>query len=67
MVGRPIRARQKGNRPGCLCAESRDIGAYDSCAQGCAYCYAVQDRDLAKRRLAAHRPDDPLLIPREAR
>jgi len=63
----PIKARQKGNRPGCLCAESRDIGAYDSCAQGCAYCYAVRDRELAKRRLAAHRPDAPMLIPGDAR
>lgn len=63
----PVRARQRGNRPGCLCAESRDIGAYDSCAQGCAYCYAVRDRDLAKRRLAAHRPDAAMLIPLDAR
>lgn len=60
---RPIKARQRGNRPGCLCAESRDIGAYDSCAQGCAYCYAVRDRDLAKKRLAAHRPGAEMLIP----
>ncbi len=67
VCGRPIRVRQRGNRPGCLCAESRDIGAYDSCAQGCAYCYAVQDRDLAKRRLAAHRVEDAMLIPAGAR
>lgn len=67
VCGRPIAARQKGNRPGCLCAESRDIGAYDSCAQGCAYCYAVRDRDLAKRRMAAHRAEDAMLIPVGAR
>ncbi|MEC9347403.1 MAG: DUF1848 domain-containing protein [Pseudomonadota bacterium] len=41
--GAPFRARQKGNRPGCACAASRDIGAYDSCAHGCLYCYAVSD------------------------
>lgn len=67
VIGRPIKARQRGNRPGCLCAESRDIGAYDSCAQCCAYCYAVRDRDLAKRRLAAHRVDAAMLIPGDAR
>lgn len=56
IAGRPVAVRTKGNRPGCLCAESRDIGAYDTCAQGCAYCYAVSSRDKAKRFLAAHDP-----------
>ena len=56
IAGRPLAAREKGNRPGCLCAESRDIGAYDSCAQGCAYCYAVAGHDAARRRLKAHDP-----------
>lgn len=32
--------RAKAQRPLCGCAESADIGAYDSCAHGCAYCYA---------------------------
>lgn len=54
IAGRAIRARVKGNRPGCLCHESRDIGAYDSCPQGCVYCYAVSSRAAAKRFLAAH-------------
>lgn len=44
---RDITAKQKGNRPGCMCAECRDIGAYDTCPHGCAYCYAVNDRDKA--------------------
>jgi len=56
IAGHEIAARIKGNRPGCLCHESRDIGAYDSCPQGCAYCYAVSSRDAAKRFLAAHDP-----------
>ena len=47
IAGRPISARPRGNRPGCLCAEARDIGAYDSCAQGCVYCYAVADQGRA--------------------
>ena len=46
-----IAARQKGNRDGCLCAESRDIGAYDTCAHGCVYCYAVADHGRAVEKL----------------
>ena len=54
VAGRPLAARTKGNRPGCLCAESRDIGAYDTCPHGCVYCYAVQHRDRARRAFKAH-------------
>lgn len=56
VAGRDIMARVKGNRPGCLCAESRDIGRYDTCPHGCAYCYAVADHDKAR---ATHRAHDP--------
>lgn len=57
VAGRPIRVRAKGNRPGCLCAESRDIGAYDTCPHGCVYCYAVQRRQVARRAFKAHDPE----------
>lgn len=62
-IERRIKARIKGNRPGCFCAETRDIGAYDSCPHGCAYCYAVTSRPLARRRFADHDPEGDFLIP----
>jgi len=52
----PIGMRESGNRPGCRCALSRDIGAYDTCPHGCVYCYAVSDRTRAVRNFRAHDP-----------
>jgi hypothetical protein len=49
-------------REGCGCARSRDIGAYDSCPSGCAYCYAIESRESARRRFASHDPESALLL-----
>ncbi len=57
-----IAAPTKGNRPGCRCAESRDIGEYDTCPHGCVYCYAVSSRALARRRHQAHDPANEFLL-----
>lgn len=51
VAGRPVVGRAKGNRAGCLCAESRDIGAYDTCGHGCAYCYAVNDHAKSRQTI----------------
>jgi hypothetical protein len=63
VAGRPIAAPEKGNRPGCACHQSRDIGDYDTCPHGCVYCYAVRTPALARRRYRAHDPASPFLIP----
>ena len=46
-------APDKNQRLGCGCAASVDIGAYGTCANGCAYCYAGGSGAAAKRN-AAH-------------
>lgn len=51
IAGRDIVAANKPHRKGCACARSLDIGAYDSCPHGCVYCYAVGNRETAKRHL----------------
>ena len=62
VAGRTIPAREKGNRPGCACHESRDIGAYDTCPHGCVYCYAVATREKARAAHAAHDPKNEFLL-----
>jgi len=59
----PLASRESGNRPGCRCALSRDIGAYDTCPHGCVYCYAVAERDRALARYKAHDPEADSLSP----
>ncbi len=63
VAGRPIDALRQPHRKTCGCWASRDIGDYDSCAQGCAYCYAVNSRAAAKRRFGRHDPASEFLIP----
>lgn len=62
-AGRPVAAdRDGGQRPGCGCAESIDIGMYGSCLHGCRYCYASGGRQLRSR---AHNPSSLRLLGEE--
>lgn len=64
VAGRPIRAKLQGNRKECGCCQCRDIGDYDTCPHGCAYCYAVQSPQLAAKRFRAHDPEGEFLFTR---
>ena len=54
--------KHKGTRQGCHCIESRDIGAYDTCLNGCKYCYANKNPLLAFQNYKLHDPASPLLL-----
>ena len=54
--------KHKGLREGCHCIESRDIGAYDTCPNGCKYCYANKSPQKARENYKLHDPASPLLL-----
>ena len=54
--------KSKPMRKGCHCIPSRDIGAYDTCLNGCKYCYANKRPDLAKENVKLHYKNSPLLL-----
>ncbi len=54
--------KDKNQREACGCIESIDIGSYDSCANGCVYCYATTNESIVKKNISMHDPNSPLLI-----
>ena len=42
--------------------ESRGLGDYNSCPNGCRYCYANKDHEKALQNYLAHDPSSPLLL-----
>ena len=60
LAGRPVTVgKARGQRRECGCADSADIGAYDTCPHGCRYCYA--NFSPAAGRSRNHDPGSELL------
>ncbi len=53
-----------GQRKECGCCESIDIGMYDTCINGCKYCYATAGLQSAQKKHRLHNPGSPVMIGR---
>jgi hypothetical protein len=53
--------KDAAQRPECGCAASIDIGAYNTCRNGCRYCYANYSQGLVRANGQKHDPLSPLL------
>lgn len=64
IAGYPLTTRKdKNQREVCRCIESIDIGMYESCLNGCIYCYANRrDEHAIRNNLTNHDGFSPLLI-----
>ncbi len=49
--------KHKGNRIGCSCAQIRNIGDYNTCPNGCRYCYANKNPKTAMENYKKHNPE----------
>ena len=54
--------RHAGNRTNCRCIEARNIGDYDTCPNGCKYCYANQNPYVAVKNYKKHNPNSEFIL-----
>lgn len=64
IIGYPVSAKKdKNQRDVCNCIESIDIGTYESCLNGCIYCYAIKGNyNTAEFNSRKHQKTSPMLI-----
>lgn len=58
--------KDRNQRDACRCAQSVDMGMYNSCRFRCAYCYANFNEGTIKGNCRKHHPDSPSLLHEDA-
>lgn len=62
IMGCRIRAgKDRNQRAECGCAESVEVGAYNTCRNGCRYCYANFSQAAVRSRAGLYDPYSPIL------
>jgi hypothetical protein len=57
-----VAEKDKNQRLECGCVGSIDIGEYNSCSNGCVYCYANYSQNVVRTNFKKHNKFSPLLI-----
>ena len=62
IIGCPIRVnKDKNQRPECGCMESVEVGSYNTCKNGCKYCYANFNPERVISQSHLYDPNSPIL------